>query len=105
MAIIVNKTAAGKIPMTAFFYHPENRTFSQEISSLGRYDLFQRIYDDACDTGFTMVSKKTGKEVVFFLSKDIDWAGDEGKWIFEPIPESIRKVPAAKGLKVIIFND
>ena len=101
MAII-----AQKIPMNAFFYHAEDRCFTQEISSLERrYNLFGQLYDDACDQGFTMVSQKTGVEVSFYLSKDIDRAGDEGGWEFEPIPESVRKTPAAKGLKVIIFND
>lgn len=41
-----------------------------EISDFGPGFQFERVYDDACDVGFTMVNKKTGGECVFVLDRE-----------------------------------
>lgn len=60
-----------------------------------------RVYDDACDEGFTVVGK-TGREVVFVL--DDEKRDDEGEvhyWTFVPARPGDRTLVAS----AIIFND
>jgi len=43
-----------------------------DISDLGpNYNLFQKIYDDACDVGFAIESEKTGKVVEFYFDSEV----------------------------------
>ncbi len=53
-----------KLPTSKFTYIKENRTFVTEASDIHGFDP-RRIYDDACDIGFYMVSDKTGKKILF----------------------------------------
>lgn len=81
---------------------------SAEASDMGNRHL-QRIYDDACDVGFTVRSSKTGDIVTYAMSspfyqgdgEDTELAG----WNFEPTSESIRKHPFCAGTKITVFND
>lgn len=92
-----------RISTNQFWYDKETRNFSQEASTLRNYNFLSRLYNDACDTGFVLVSHKTGREVPFYLeytSKDIE--GDIHCWKFlpaEPVPAHLRDV------YVKIFND
>ena len=74
-------------------------TFVSELSDLGRPRL-GRVYDDACDEGFTIISKKTGKPAVFALySSEDDSEGDVLSWTFTCV------TPGLKNLKAVIYND
>jgi hypothetical protein len=42
-----------------------------EHSDLGDFNLMQRIYDDACDLGFSVISTKTSQETLFLYSNDV----------------------------------
>lgn len=97
------------IPSSYFVYYSQDREFSQEISSLpGKgADIFQRIFDDACDVGFAIVSAKTGAERIFSLSKEIvrrhaDEQEVEG-WEFTEMGPMGRAVE--NPIKVTIHND
>lgn len=52
-----------------FTFHVPTKTFVAEMSELGRRkDLFSRVYDDACDTGFVMVSTRTREKILCLWS-------------------------------------
>jgi hypothetical protein len=50
-------------------WDPNTRQFIGEVSSLGRPG-FGRVYDDACDVGFTVVSPQ-GREIVLVVIFDL----------------------------------
>ena len=59
-----------------------------------------RVYDDACDMGFTIISEKTGNAVVFAQTEDLfDKEGDLLSINFVSV------TPGFTNLKVVIFND
>uniref|UniRef100_A0A6M3JQA3 Uncharacterized protein n=1 Tax=viral metagenome TaxID=1070528 RepID=A0A6M3JQA3_9ZZZZ len=80
-----------------FYFDKENNTFSQEISTLGvkPEDLESQIFDDACDVGFWLKSKKTADLMLFSFEKS-DYNNEElAGWNFK----------SDEGLKVLIIND
>lgn len=82
-----------------FFFNKETNTFVAEISELGRSFDLGRVYDDACDIGFTIISEKTGNPAVFALSNTNQSEGGYDSWDF------ICVTPGLKNLKAVIFND
>ena len=91
-----------------FGYYGKARTFCAEVSDLGDYNFKQRVYDDALDIGFEMVSEKTGASRVFLLTDgEIDTEGNIQYWIFEcykPVGKN-RLELVSPGIKCLIFND
>lgn len=82
-----------------FTYHSGTATFVAEASDLGR-DPFGRVWDDACDIGLTLVSARTGAQVVFAVAGEArDGEGDLLYWDLLPAD---RNAPA---LKVRVYND
>jgi hypothetical protein len=78
----------------------KGNTFSAEASDFGRNFDLGRVYDDACDEGFSIVSEKTGKVAVFALyNHEEDGEGDLVSWIFHCV------TPGLTHLKAVIFND
>lgn len=75
----------------------KNNTFSAFMSDI-EYALRQ-IYPDAADTGFEMVSERTGKTVKF-----VETGRTENEFFFEPLREEIRKNPLLAGIKVKVLN-
>jgi hypothetical protein len=76
----------------------ETRCFSAEMSTLQRGLMTPtdgRVYDDACDVGFILISHKTGDAMLFVLDhedmngdevagyvyKATQFAGPSGKWL------------------------
>ena len=87
-----------QISTNMFHYDPEDKVFSQEVSSLRGFKTGP-IYDDACDEGFTLVSHKTGKEEVVCLSEiDRNEDNEVCGWWFEPVNTRLN-------FKVLIIND
>lgn len=82
-----------------FYYHKETNSFSQDISSLPIRDvdqLNQRIYNDACDTGFWLKSERTGALMLFMPTKtDITSEGEVAGWNFR----------SEEGVKLLVVND
>jgi hypothetical protein len=102
------------IAITSFFssdfsYDREQKMFTEEISTLsqgGRRQVFSQVYDDACDEGFKMISKVTGKIVYYVVdSEDRDGENELQGWRLVPTRDSIRRVPECKGTSVLIIND
>lgn len=84
----------------------KNRVFVCEASDLGPNFTFVRIYDDAADAGFTMVSARTGKYANFYLVNTFrDGEGDVTHWLLKPTSEAIRRNPGLTGTEVHILND
>jgi len=61
------------------------------------------LFDDACDEGFTLVSHKTGKHVMFYyVDKVYDEEGDVIQWKFE---ECELRPMETNGTRVAVLND
>ena len=72
------------------------RHFTADMSDLHG---FGRVWADSCDTGLTLVSAKTGAEVVCVVTyENVDADGDTRYWILKPV--SVRE-----HFTVTIFND
>lgn len=89
-------------PVSSSDFIFKNNKFIGEMSEIGRqFKYFGRVYDDACDIGFTIISAKTGKHAVFALEKEV---GDENDheimaWEFRCV------TPGLTNLTAVIFND
>ena len=86
-------------PISSTRFTFKGHTFSAEASDL-RGTRLGRVYDDACDEGFTIVSEKTGKSAVFAAADEIIHNGGElSGWSFVCV------TPGLTHLKAVIFND
>lgn len=89
---------------TKFTYIPDGRTFVTEASDLGNSGavagLFGRVYDDACDYGLTLVSHKTGREVVCSVVETMEREGETLGWVLKPV-----KPAEANLFTVHVYND
>jgi len=64
---------------------------SRKVAMTGASDLegkmFGRVFNDAIDQGFVMVSAQTGKEATFMIhERETDREGDVVQWILVPSP-------------------
>lgn len=67
---------------------------------------FGQVYDDACDVGFVVVSKKSGNHAVFVHSHtERDREGEIVAWKFIPTQNTLRRLPSMTGWKAIVLND
>jgi hypothetical protein len=76
-----------------------------EHSDLGNPNLFNRIYDDACDVGISLYNGKTNKKTTWYFLKEDKWCDEVVAWVFRPIHEDVYRNPALKGWEVRILND
>jgi hypothetical protein len=87
-------------PISSSRFSFKGNTFLAEASDFGRNFNLGRVYDDACDEGFSIVSVKTGKVAVFALyNHEEDGEGDLVSWIFRCV------TPGLTHLKAVILND
>lgn len=98
------------LPSKLFSYNASTQMFTAEASELDHVaqdgNWMDRIYNDAADAGFTMVSDRTGERVVFVhteVTRNDD--GDIESWDFKPTSESLRKFPHLKDCVLVVFND
>lgn len=81
-------------------------TEASDLQPLSAGSMFARIYDDACDVGFQIVSERTSQVATFYLTDtQRDAEGDIQMWALRPIPETERAMPQLKGSVINIFND
>jgi len=81
-----------------FTWVPATNSFVAELSTFGnsaRY-LYSRLYDDAMDVGFNLVSNRTGVKKLFTLYKDT---------VDEDGTLQMSEFRSACGIKVIVLND
>ena len=95
------------ISLSVFTHDKNTKTFVAEASDFGHRNLFQQIYDDACDVGFLVTNPGSLNTIlVVFTKEDVDYEDREViSWQFEPSTDDIRKHPSLKGYKFIVFND
>lgn len=93
-----------RVSTERFSYHRDLKTFTAEASDLNHTgcNFLGRLYDDAADVGFCLVSHKTGAVEPFYLDNvDRDREGDVRAWEFLPVNKALRE----GGIKLTIFND
>jgi hypothetical protein len=73
-----------------------------EVSDIRR-PVAGRLYDDACDIGFRLLSSKTHKIEAFYLAKeDKDGSGEDVYgWHFYPVNRELRDA----GVRILLIND
>ena len=79
-------------------YDREKKKFYGELSLLRKG--LGRVYDDACDAGFTIVSKKTGKSAVFAIHREKRDKDNDLLYI-----EFVCVTPGLKDLTATLYND
>lgn len=88
-----------RISTMKFDFNAQSNLFTAEISELDNFQWGQ-LYNDACDTGFVMVSHKTGRELGFYLAgKDVNEEGEVMGWRFKSCDYG------RTGINVLIIND
>ena len=91
-----------RISTSQFDYHKKANLFSQDASSLRGTRFLGRLYDDAADTGFVLVSHKSGRAVPFYLVDEVENSyGDVEHWEFAPAIS----LPLHQDCNVVIYND
>ena len=90
-----------RVSSDLFRYQGRERQFVTQISDLGPNFTFGRVYDDAMDVGLTLISARTGDELVFaMVEEQKDAEGDLVAWRLVPADRKKRKL-----CDMIIFND
>lgn len=86
-------------PLSSNNFTFKDNKFIGELSQF-RGTRFERVYDDACDVGFSVISVKTGKHAVFALDRyETDSENDLIAMHFVCV------TPGLKNLKAVLFND
>lgn len=80
-------------------YVAEEKLLCTEDSDL-RNCQPSRVFDDACDVGYTVVSHHTGKEVVYVQDEIVKRDGEVIAWRYSPAEEGYESLPVLE-----IFND
>jgi len=95
------------IDLSVFSHNKDTKTFCAEASDFGHGNLFQRIYDDACDVGFQVINPTTLNTILLIHSHEertLDGM-DVQYWEFTPSYEDMQKHPSLKGYKFVVYND
>jgi hypothetical protein len=89
-----------------FTWHRDSKSLTCEASTLqanhGQSKLFDRVYDDACDEGFTIRGRVDVTFAVDHIERDAE--NDIRYWQLIPIKEAIRQIPDIAGLTVKVWN-
>jgi len=97
------------IDSNLFTWDKQFKMLHAEISTLqgnGLRGLYGQIYDDACDVGIKIRSRRTEEDVIFYLADEVRNDDDEiQEWIFLPVEEFVRKNPKLAFISVNILND
>lgn len=81
-------------------FQSAGRSFFQEISCLPEKQIpLMRVYPDACDVGFYLVSHSTGMEILMVESEVKRVEGEIVSWTYTPVDKN------APINNVVIVND
>jgi hypothetical protein len=98
MNIVATEICASK-----FMFHKEDGTYSAEASELKGKDFFSRVWNDACDVGFQLVSVKNPNHKQIFTLREVEESeGDIKFWVFAPY---LPKFGFKENTLITIFND
>lgn len=93
---------AYQVSTDRFNWHKDLKTFTAEASDFNGTGIFEqmfgRLFQDACDVGFELVSQRTGKKISMYLSRRATDEGDVTFWEFKPYRHSSFE-------KLVVFND
>lgn len=102
---LLRMASSGRYNIGLFNYNKSTHTLVAEASDLGEGSWSRQIYPDSIDRGITIIGKN-GSAVDFVIEEEIrDEEGELLSWVLKPTADSIRKVPAARGIVVELFND
>jgi hypothetical protein len=97
------------ISLGLFTHVPSTKSYVTEASDLGEFNIFQQIYDDACDVGFLVRNPGTNRIILVTLFKtNVEMNDDDGEvtdWVFTPCERAVRDYPKLKNYKFVIYND
>lgn len=94
------------VSLQIFAHDSSKRLFIAEASDIGDAQLFQRIYDDACDVGFTVCNPYTDQTItVTLLNEESDDEGEVISWTYVPNFDDVQRHPKLKDYRFLIFND
>lgn len=82
-----------------FSWHADKGLMVCEASDLRGSFRLHRLYNDACDVGIAIRSKRTGNVERFVLAKVDESGGDVAGWNFVPVN------PKCGVRRVLIIND
>ncbi len=89
------------ISMERLHFVKDENMLVAEISDFGKNWNFERVWDDACDEGMTIVSHHTGKKVVYAVDHiERDRENDLLYWDLKPADRVDSHLPTVR-----IFND
>jgi hypothetical protein len=88
-----------------FSYNAKDKTFVADASDLPD-SVFEQVFPDSADTGIKLVSHKTWKESIWYLTYTVrNTEGEVTGWELRPTPMSRKQIPSLANAKMIIFND
>ena len=94
------------ISINEFTHAVQSKSFVMDASDKPTYNFHQRIYDDACDVGFTVINPKTRVTILVTQEKEmVDGDGEIHGWVFTPTWEDIKGNALLKDYKFLIYND
>lgn len=95
-----------RVRSSEFTWSSLTLSFVAEVSSLDAAKLFRRIFADAADLGFVLVSETTGNEALFTLDESATEkrGGETVAWVFRPTEDSLRRTPSLRGVRVVCLN-
>lgn len=107
MSIIADRAHSSLFTIVDTAGFPGSKSFVSEMSTVSAHfvDPLKQFYDDACDTGFLLVSAKTGVAAGFTLSDcQLDLDNDVVCWVFKPTADAIRRNPKLQHTEARIYN-
>lgn len=84
MATATSTLRPAPVSTAQFTFDARQARFVAEISDLGRGFTFGRVWDDSVDEGLTLVSTRTGDEIVFVVDDEIVRDGEIRYWKLIP---------------------
>tara|TARA_R110000772_G_scaffold16535_6_gene46835 strand:- start:787 stop:1092 length:306 start_codon:yes stop_codon:yes gene_type:complete len=101
----MNNTLLRPNRLSVEFFTYTDKTFYADASDLeqgGDRLMFDRVWADSCDEGFTLVNPATGGEAVFYLNDtQKDEEGDITDWRLIPVDKEL----VAQGITAVVWND
>lgn len=92
-----------------FTWVPRSKRFVAEISDFNCGHHMGRVFDDAIDEGFILVSARTGTEVLYVYHWTEEAAGETMGWLCVPYNRKtgrpVREGEPGFGTAVYFFND
>lgn len=90
-----------------FGYSAKMNLLATEVSVLERScrsPIWERLYETSDDQGFIVRSEQTGAEAAWFVSEVDVREGEIQGWRLKPTLETLARIPALKGARMLVVN-